>query len=64
MLNAEIWAKNIHPEIFKIMMLCLRNYVTTICKIYNELKFGKISAFSILEFCVKLHIFINRLKSK
>ena len=64
MLNAEIWAKNIHLEIFKIMMLCLRNYVTTICKIYNELKSANISAFSILEFCVKLHILINRLKSK
>lgn len=64
MLNAEIWAKNIHPEIFKIMMLCLRNYVTSICKILSELKSANISAFSILEFCIKIHILINRLKNK
>lgn len=49
MLYAKIWAKNIHPEIFKIMMLYLRKYVTTNCKILSELKFAKISTYNILE---------------
>lgn len=49
MLYAKIWAKNIDPEIFKIMMLYLRKYVNTNCKILSELKSSKISTFYILE---------------